>query len=81
MKIYSLTIFHKVLTLHFSFATGVVETRDTVQANKDVICLPPRPEILVDIHSRLLSLLLHIVCGVRVLLPFFFLDTLPFHSR
>ena len=65
------TILHEELTLHFSFATGVVETCDTVQVDKDV----------VEIHSRLLSLLLHIVCGVRVLLRLFFLDTLPFHSR
>ena len=71
MKTYSPAILHTGLTLHFSFATGVVETRDTIQANKDV----------VEIHSRLLSLLFHIVCGVRVLLPLFFLDTLPFHSR
>ena len=71
MKTCSPAILHKVLNLHFSFATGVVETRDTVQADKDV----------VEIHSRLLSLLLHIVCGVGVLLPLFFLDTLPLHSR
>ena len=71
MKTYSPAILHKLLTLHFSFATGAVEIRDTVQADKDV----------VEIHSRLLSLLLHIVCGVRVLLPLFFLDTPPFHSR
>ena len=66
--------------LYFSFAIGGVENRDTVQVDKDVICLPPQPEILDEIHSRLLSLLLLIVRRIRVLLVLSFLDTLPFHG-
>lgn len=81
MGTYSPIILHRVLALHSSFATRGVETREIVQVDKDVICLPPRPDMLCEILLHLLSLLLLIIHSIRLLLLLSPFDTLPFHSR
>lgn len=45
------------------------------------ICFLPRLDIVGEIFSLLLSLLLLILCGIGFLLLLSLLDTFPFHSQ